>query len=48
MGYNAFDNYEVVNLAGNPSYSDLQKKLLDKLHTEVEKWITPVVPPPST
>lgn len=45
LGYVAFDNFEVVNLADDPSHADLKKQLLDKLHTEVEKWITPVNPP---
>jgi hypothetical protein len=45
MGSVAFDNFEVVNLADDPSHADVKRQLLDKLHTEVEKWITPVNPP---
>lgn len=37
----AFDDYENVNLAGQPEYVEVQASLLAQLKTEVAKWRTP-------
>eukprot|EP00056_Hartaetosiga_gracilis_P012987 m.210477 g.210477 ORF g.210477 m.210477 type:complete len:151 (+) comp13779_c2_seq50:1887-2339(+) len=41
MAPSAFDDYEVINLAGNPAYADVQKSMTTLLKEEVLRWITP-------
>ena len=45
MGDTTFDDFEVVNLAEDPAYRSTLEQLLAQLRQEVEKWITPGVPP---
>ena len=37
----AFDDFENVNLAGNPKYVDVEKSLRARQILEIQKWITP-------
>lgn len=41
----AFDNFENVNLHGNPEYAEIEVALLARLKVEVAKWRTPWPPP---
>jgi len=37
----AFDNFENVNLHGNPAFADIEKDLRARQLVEIQKWITP-------
>ena len=36
----AFDDFENVNLAGNPAYADVEQQLRARQILEIKKWIT--------
>lgn len=44
MAPSAFDDFENTNLAAEPAHADMLQSLLTRMHTEVERWITPVNP----
>ena len=44
MASAAFDDFENINLAGEPQFQHVQEQLLQQLRTMAEKWMTPLVP----